>query len=312
MKLRISEKHRAKTAKIVRNFSIKFLTFVLLIGFSYVILYPFIFKLLAAFMSQEDLYNPLVEIVPMNWSLENITYIIKNTEFLEALKNTGIYALIDAALATASAAVVGYGIAKFKFRGVNVLTVIVVVVMLMPIQTLSIPLYLNFRFFNPFGLFSLFGSKGIKLVGTIWPMIIMAATSLGFRSGVFIILMRQYYIGVPNEILEAAWVDGADPYKTFLTIVVPMAKSMFIVIFALSFAWQWTDTFYSELLYGDVKLLPSLVTMMKNVKLENVNYYLDYVRSNTVELMAIAPLLFLYCFMQRKIIQGIERSGLVG
>lgn len=312
MKLRLSEKHRAKTAKIARTFSVKFLTFVLLIGFSYVILYPFIFKLLAAFMSQDDLYNPLVEIVPMNWSLENIIYIIKNTDFLESLKNTGVYALLDAALATASAAVVGYGIAKFKFKGVNVLTVIVVIVMLMPIQTLSIPLYLNFRYFNPLGLFSLFGSKGIKLVGTIWPMIIMAATSLGFRSGVFIILMRQYYIGVPNEIIEAAWVDGAGPYKTFITIVVPMAKSMFIVIFALSFAWQWTDTFYSELLYGDVKLLPSLVSMMKQVKLENVNYYLDYVRSNTVELMAIAPLLLLYCFMQRKIIQGIERSGLVG
>lgn len=312
MRLSISEKQRAKTAKIFRTFGVKFLTFVLLIGFSYVILYPFIFKLLAAFMSKDDLYNPLVDMVPMNWSMENIIHIIQKTEFLEALRNTGIYALIDAALATASAAVVGYGIAKFKFKGVNILTVIIIVVMLMPIQTLSIPLYLNFRYFNPLGLFSLFGSKGIKLVGTIWPMIIMAATSLGFRSGVFVILMRQYYIGVPNEILEAAWVDGAGPYKTFLSIVVPMAKSMFIVIFALSFAWQWTDTFYSELLYGDVKLLPSLVSMMKQVKLENVDYYLDYVRANTVELMSITPLLLLYCLLQRKIIQGIERSGLVG
>lgn len=312
MRLNISEKQRAKTAKIFRTFGVKFLTFVLLIGFSYVILYPFIFKLLAAFMSKDDLYNPLVDMVPMNWSMENILHIIQKTEFLEALRNTGIYALIDAALATASAAVVGYGIAKFKFKGVNILTVIIIVVMLMPIQTLSIPLYLNFRYFNPFGIFSLFGSKGIKLVGTIWPMIIMAATSLGFRSGVFVILMRQYYIGVPNEILEAAWVDGAGPYKTFLSIVVPMAKSMFIVIFALSFAWQWTDTFYSELLYGDVKLLPSLVSMMKQVKLENVDYYLDYVRANTVELMSITPLLLLYCLLQRKIIQGIERSGLVG
>lgn len=312
MRLSISEKQRAKTAKIFRTFGVKFLIFVLLIGFSYVILYPFIFKLLAAFMSKDDLYNPLVDMVPMNWSMENILHIIQKTEFLEALRNTGIYALIDAALATASAAVVGYGIAKFKFKGVNILTVIIIVVMLMPIQTLSIPLYLNFRYFNPFGIFSLFGSKGIKLVGTIWPMIIMAATSLGFRSGVFVILMRQYYIGVPNEILEAAWVDGAGPYKTFLSIVVPMAKSMFIVIFALSFAWQWTDTFYSELLYGDVKLLPSLVSMMKQVKLENVDYYLDYVRANTVELMSITPLLLLYCLLQRKIIQGIERSGLVG
>ncbi len=308
----ISEKKKAKAIKIIKSFGVKFLIFILLIGLSYVILYPFLFKLLAAFMSKDDLYNSLVEIVPMHWSLENFRYIIEKTEFLEALKNTGIYALADAALATASAALVGYGIAKFKFKGVNVLTVIVIVIMLMPIQTLSIPLYLNFRFFNPFGVFSLFGGKGIKLVGTAWPMIIMAATSLGFRSGVFVILMRQYYIGVPNELLEAAWVDGAGPYNTFFSIVVPMAKSMFIVIFALSFAWQWTDTFYSNLLYGDVKLLPSLVTMMKNVRLEQSEYYLDYVRANTAEIMAIAPLLLFYAVLQKKIIQGIERSGLVG
>ena len=312
MKPVLSEKNKAKVVKHARQIGVKLLIFILLVGLSYVILYPFIFKLLAAFMSKEDLYNSLVEIVPMHWSLENIKYILEKTEFLVSLKNTALYALLDAILATASAALVGYGIAKFRFKGVNVLTVIVIVVMLMPIQTLSIPLYLNFRFFNPFGIFSLFGSKGLQLVGTPWPMIVMAATSLGFRAGVFVILMRQYYIGVPNELLEAAWVDGAGPYKTFFSIVLPMAKSMLIVIFALSFAWQWTDTFYSGLLYGDVKLLPSLVSMLKQVKLEQSEYYLDYVRANTGELMAIAPLLLLYCFMQRKIIQGIERSGLVG
>ncbi|MBO4733609.1 MAG: carbohydrate ABC transporter permease, partial [Clostridia bacterium] len=263
-----SEKRKAKAVKTVKSVGGKLLVFVLLVGLSYVILYPFIFKLLAAFMSKDDLYNSLVEIVPMHWSFENIKYIMSETDFFDSLKNSGIYALLDAALATASAAVVGYGIAKFKFKGINVLTVIVIIVMLMPIQTLSIPLYLNFRFFNPLGIFSLFGSKGIKLVGSVWPMIIMAATSLGFRSGVFVILMRQYYKGVPNELLEAAWVDGAGPYKTFFSIVVPMATSMFVVIFSLSFAWQWTDTFYSNLLYGDVKLLPSLVEMMKNIKLE--------------------------------------------
>ena len=308
----LNEKSKAKITKYVKQFTVKFLIFVLLIGLSYVVLYPFLFKILAAFMSKEDLYNSLVDIVPMNWSFENFKYIFEKTDFWECLKNTGIYAIVDAVLATASAALVGYGIAKFKFKGVKLLTFVVIVIMLMPIQTLSIPLYLNFRYFDPFGLISLFGGEGINLVGTSWPMIIMSATSLGFRAGVFIILMRQYYIGVPDELLEAAYVDGAGPYRTFFSIILPMAKSMLIVIFALAFAWQWTDTFYSDLLYGDVKLLPSLVAMMKNVKLEQAEYYLDYVRANTAEILAILPLLVFYCLMQRKIIQGIERSGLVG
>lgn len=308
----ISDKAKMKILKHTKQFAVKFLIFVLLVGLSYVILYPFLFKILAAFMSKEDLYNSLVEIVPMNWSLENFIYIIQNAGYLTALKNTLIYGFLVATLATASAALVGYGIAKFKFKGVNILTLIVIIVMLMPIQTLSIPLYLNFRYFDPFGLISLFGGEGINLVGTAWPSIIMSATSLGFRAGVFIILMRQYYIGVPDELIEAACVDGAGPYRTFFSIVLPMAKSMLIVIFALSFAWQYTDTFYADLLLPDVELLPNMVQLLSQVKLESSEYYLNYVRSNTAQILAIVPLLTLYCFMQRKIIQGIERSGLVG
>ena len=309
----LNEKRKAKISKYAKQFIVKFLIFVLLIGLSYVILYPFIFKILAAFMSKEDLYNSLVDIVPANWSLENFVYIFKKTNFTISLKNTAIYALVDAVLATASASLVGYGLAKFKFKGVKLLTFIVIIVMLMPIQTLSIPLYLNFRFFDPFGMISLFGGEGINLVGTMWPMIIMSATSLGFRAGVFVILMRQYYIGVPDELMEAACVDGAGPYRTFFSIILPMAKSMLIVIFALAFAWQWTDTFYSNLLYGEVKLLPSLLSLMKNVNWSSDSeYYLNFVRYNTAEILSILPLLILSCFMQRKIIQGIERSGLVG
>lgn len=308
----LNEKRKAKLSKNLKQFTVKFLIFVLLIGLSYVVLYPFIFKILAAFMSKEDLYNSLVDIVPMNWSLENFKYVIKSAGYLEALKNTFIYAILVATLATFSAAFVGYGIAKFKFKGVNLLTFIIIIVMLMPIQTLSIPLYLNFRYFDPFSIVSLFGGEGINLLNTPLPSIIMSASSLGFRAGVFVILMRQYYIGVPEELNEAAYVDGAGPFRTFFTIILPMAKSMLIVIFALSFAWQYTDTFYSDLLLPDVNTLPSMTQLLSIVKLESSEYYLNYVRANTAQILAILPLILLYCFMQKKIIQGIERSGLVG
>lgn len=308
----LNEKQKAKISKYAKQFSVKFFIFVLLVGFSYVILYPFIFKILAAFMSEEDLYNSLVDIVPMNWSLDNFKYIFENAGYFEALKNTLIYGFLVAILATASAAFVGYGIAKFKFKGVNILTLIIVIVMLMPIQTLSIPLYLNFRYFNPLGIASLFGLKGVNLLSTPWPSVIMSATSLGFRAGIFVILMRQYYIGVPDELTEAAYVDGAGPFKTFFSIILPMAKSMLIVIFALSFAWQYTDTFYTDLLLPDVNTLPNMTQMLSTVQYESAEYYLDYVRANTAQILAILPLIILYCFLQRKIIAGIERSGLVG
>lgn len=312
MRTLLSDKTKMKVLKYSKQFIVKLLIFTLLIGLSYVVLYPFIFKILAAFMSKEDLYNSLVDIVPMNWSLENFIYIIENADFVECLRNTLIYAFMVAGLATASASLVGYGIAKFKFKGVKLLTFIVIIVMLMPIQTLSIPLYLNFRYFDPFGIISLFGGEGLNLIDTPFPSIIMAITSLGFRAGIFVVLMRQYYIGVPDELLEAACVDGAGPYRTFFQVVLPMAKSMLIVIFALAFAWQYTDTFYSDLLLPDTKLLPNMVQLLSVVKLESSEYYLNYVRSTTSQILAILPLLLVYAVLQKKIIQGIERSGLVG
>lgn len=309
---KLSNKASAKISKYSKQFVVKLLIFILLVGFAYVILYPFLFKILAAFMSKEDLYNPLVEIIPMDWSLDNFVWVIENGAFWTALKNTLFYAVLSAILATSAAALVGYGISKFKFKGVNIITFLIVVVMLMPIQTLSIPIYLNFRFFDPFGLISLFGGEGITLTGTPWPTVIMAATGFSFRAGVFIILMRQYYIGVPNELIEAAYVDGAGPFKTFFTIIIPMAKSMLVVIFSLSFAWQYTDTFYSDLLLSDVRMLPSMSAMLSQTNLENADYYLNYVRGNTAQIMSILPLIVLYCILQKQIIQGIERSGLVG
>ena len=312
MKPLLSDRQKAKVIKYSKSFVLKLLIFILLCGLSYVILYPFIFKFLAAFMSRSDISNKFVMLIPQDWTLDNFKYVLGETDYLLALKNTLIYALIDGVLATASAALVGYGLAKFKFKGVGILTGIVVVVMLMPLQTLSIPMYLNFYDWNPFGLFSLIFGKGVNVLTTPLPTIIMAATSFGFRAGIFVILMRQYYIGVPNELLEAAFVDGAGPYRTFFNIVLPNAKSMLVVIFSLSFAWQWTDTFYSDLLYGDTLMLPSLSTLMQQVSNTDSEYYLQFIRANAFAMLAILPLIIMYCFLQKRIIQGIERSGLVG
>ncbi len=308
----ISEKNRAKIVRKAGNLLSRFVIFAFLLGLAYVIIYPFIFEILAAFMSEGDLYNNLVSIVPSEWSLDNFKYVLFETEYFKALGNTLLYAVTVAVLTTASAAFVGYGIARFKFRGVKLLTVLMIVIMLVPLQTLSIPIYLNFYSFDPLKIMSLFGKTGPNLLGTIVPLIIMSATCFGFRAGIFVILMRQYYIGVPNELFEAAQVDGAGTFRTFFSIIVPMAKSMIVVILSLSFAWQWTDTFYSNLLYGDKVMLPNLLSLMRSISHTDPNYYLKYVWATAFSLLAILPLIIFYCIMQKRIIQGIERSGLVG
>lgn len=312
MKLVLSSKKKMYMKKHMSNFIAKFFVFFLLLCFAYVILYPFLFKILASFMSQEDLTSTLVDLVPMYPTIDNYEFIFEQTDFVVSAINNVLYALVCGIFTTAAASLVGYGIARFKFKGRNLLTLIVVVIMLMPLQTLSIPIYLNFRFFDPFGILTLIKGEGINTLSTIFPMFIMSATGLGFRGCFFIIFMRQYYIGIPKELVEAAEVDGAGPYRTFISIILPIARTMMVVIFSLSFAWQWTDTFFADIIHSDVKLLPNLVTLLSDVRLENANYYLDYVRGNTAEIMAILPLIILYCILQRQIIQGVETSGIVG
>ncbi len=292
--------------------AVKVLTLILMIGLSYIVLYPFLFKILASFMSANDLTNPMVNLIPAEWSLDRFSRILNGTELLEGMKNTVFYSLGVSVLTTFSAAFVGYGLARFKFKGSTVIMVLVVVTMLIPIQSIYIPMYSSFRFFDLFGLLTIGGGKGISMINTPWPMFLLAATCLGFRAGIFVILMRQYYIGIPNELVEAAYVDGSGVMKTFFQIILPMAKSMLVVVLSLSFAWQWTDTLYYTILNAGTKLLPSVVLTMNTSAYNLSNQYETYVFANTAALIAVIPLIIFYCFMQKQIIQGIERSGIVG
>lgn len=291
---------------------VKILTLVLMIGLSYIVLYPFLFKILAAFMSKDDLSNALVNLIPSQWTLERFGNILTGTELLTGMKNTLFYAFGVAILTTLATAFVGYGLARFKFKGVTVVLVLVVATMLIPIQSIYIPMYSNFRFFDLFGLLSIGGGRGISLIDTPWPMFILAATCLGFRAGIFVILMRQYYMGIPNELIEAAYVDGSGVMNTFFRIILPMARSMLVVVFSLSFAWQWTDTLYSTILNAGTKLLPSVVLTINLSAYNLTNQYETYVFANTAAIIAVLPLIVFYCFMQKQIIQGIEQSGIVG
>jgi len=289
----------------------KVVLFVLLLGFAYVILYPFLAKFSASLMPKADLYDPTVALIPRHPGLDNYKDILASGEFFPALWTTFYFALVLAVCATFCAAVVGYGLARYRFRGSRLLFVLVVCTLLVPSQTISIPLFSYFKFFDIFGLLqAMNGQPGIT--NSVWPLVLLGITGLSFRGGIFIILMRQYYKNIPTELVEAAYVDGAGHLRTFGRIILPMARSMLVVVFILAFAWQWTDTFYTNTLMGGTKLLPNVVLSLANSNISaSHDYYYNLVQANTALLLAVLPLLILYVLFQRQIIAGIERSGLV-
>lgn len=279
--------------------------YVLLIGLSFIILYPFIARISTMFMSSADLVDPTVRYIPRNPTLDNITYIFKNGAFGEAFLNTFLLSLISAVLTTAVACCVGYGLAKFHLKGGTVVAVLVLFSILVPPQSIMIPMYSYFQFFNIFG-------HIIPLTDTYWPIIGLSATGFSFRAGLFILVVWQFMRGVPDELLEAAEVDGAGTAKTFFKIIVPLSTTILVTVFLLSFCWQWTDTFYATSLYIDIPVLANEVASAGAGVAEGSTSYMSSVITNTAIMVAIAPLIVLYLFCQRYLVEGIERSGIVG
>ena len=198
--------------------------------------------------------------------------------------------------------------------------------MIVPHSTLKLSLFLKFRFFDVFGILGLLGGdvfprfsildfSYIKLVDTYWPMVLLSLGGLAFKNGLYIFMMRQFFRGIPDELEESAYIDGSGVFRTFLTIILPISIPMMITIFLFAFSWQWTDNFYTNLFFPTetVRLMPDIVGIPKSLQTNYAGQSLYYAAiNNTCGLVIIAPLIVLYLFCQRFLIQGVERSGIVG
>lgn len=288
--------------------------YLLLIEISFIIIYPLLTKLSASLMSQEDMYDRTVTFIARHPTVENFVTVFKESDFLSSLLHTFIVSLLAAVLQTAVCSLTGFGLAKLKSRWGKLVMGLVILSILIPNQVILIPLYLKFRYFDIFGIYQLItGSRGPTLMNTLWPIIILSITGYGFKNGLYIFILRQFYKGVPEELEEAAAIDGYGTFSTFFRIILPMAIPMMITVFMFAFSWQWTDTFYSGIFFSNYKVLANSIFTMSSATAGSIGAtYSASMFLHTGVLMAITPLILIYVVAQRWIIGGIERSGLVG
>lgn len=291
---------------------------ILLIGISFVILFPFFAKITGSFMAMEDFVDVTVRMIPKHWTLATYKAIIVEKNYVEAFFNTAFLSLTCAAIQTLICCVIGYGLAKFRFRGNKLVMILVVLTMIIPHRTLQLSLYNQFKYFDIWGIFNLLFHNTIDMTNTYWPMILLSVTGLAFKNGLFIFMMRQFFTGVPDELEESAYVDGSGVYRTFVQIILPLSIPMMITIFLLSFSWQWTDNFYTtnQLFFTSSKtvLMPNITKGIPR-SLQTTfpgKALFESAVTNTATLLVMAPLVVMYLFCQRYLIQGIERSGIVG
>ncbi len=318
---------KLKTANTWIKVVINIFRFILMLGVSYVILYPFFSRIAGSFMSKEDVVDSTVALIPKNFTLDIYKYIIVENHYFEALWNTLLISLMCAIVQTLISCLIGYGLAKFKFKGNKIVMAIVVITMVIPHNTLSIAMRQHFSGFDLFAVKAwglpgpielLFGSP-IELTHTAIPLLLLSLSGLAFKNGLYIYLMRQFFKGVPDELEESAYVDGSGVFRTFFQIILPLSVPMMITVFLFSFSWQWTDEFYTTMIWGtgsEFYLMPDIyanppTSLYKFKDYAGWSLY-KIVIQNTAGMLIIAPLIILYLFCQKYLVQGIERSGLVG
>ncbi len=293
--------------KFAANVAGNIFAYVLVMGIAFVIVYPLLRRVGNAFKPVEEFFDSSVVYFPRNPTFE----VVKNAFIQVKFKTVGLpsflMSLYVGLAQTAVATVVSYGFARFKFRGNKILFFCVLMTLIVPPQTILIPLFLRFRFFDVFGIFKLITGESLNLIDTYYCQILLAALGMGWKNGLYIYMMRQYFRGVPKELEEAAYIDGARTFKAFFKIMVPSAVPMMFTVFLFSFSWQWTDTFYTGTFLTRKALLATSVSAIWHS-----NETMQYNMQQTAILLILLPLIFLFILTQKFFVEGVERSGLTG
>ena len=298
--------------RLLRDGALRFGFYFLLCTLSFVFLYPFIKMITQSLMTDDDLINITVKWLPsgLTWSNYNIAY--RKLQFGRYVWNRARVAIVCTLGHVFSCALTGYAFARYKFRFKGALFTLVILTMLVPVQTIIIPQYMQFANWG-------WIDSELHL-----PLIVPAFLGFGLNGGFFIFLFRQLLQSMSYEMEESARVDGCGPIRTYLHIMLPMSQSSLLVCTVLSMVWHWNDYFEPGVYITSVWLkmlpnrLPSLYaelskeqhTMIQTNDIEGIMFNEAMLMAATF--LCIVPILILYLFLQRRFMEGVERSGLTG
>lgn len=267
--------------------------FVLLFGLCFIILQPFANKLLAAFMSPEDLLDVTVKNIPKEWSLYHWQIALKGLRIAESGLKTLLLATLAGVLQTFTSAMVGYGLARFRFRGRQLAMVLVIVIMLVPTQVTSISEFMYFR--------------NLNMLNTPWMTVMLSLGTIGFKQGLYVYFFRAFFLGLPQDLENAAFIDGASVPRTFLEVILPNAKTVMSTVFLLSFSWQWTDVSFSKSFLDVYRPLP---LMIQTINADSDLLVSTVVARNAAAILIICPLILLFLLCQKNLVRSFTQSGL--
>ena len=294
------DRHTAK--KIGYNVAISLFRYLFLLLVGYVILYPLIFMVSNAIKSDADFLNVARIWIPKYWNLDKFKEVWEITNFNTALIQTLSVQIVSAFIEVVMCSFAGYGLARYNFKLKKIESILLILLLLVPVQMYSLSLSVTYRelgiFDTPFVSYlpSLFG--------------------VGVRGGMIIFVYRQFYEGLPKELEEAAFVDGAGPLKTYFKIALPSSGVVILTVSVLSFIWHWNENYIADLcMMSDNRPLASVMASLP-YHLKMLGTFPE--RPDYAAYVSVACILFivipmvLYMIFQRKFVRSIDRVGITG
>ncbi|MET4780558.1 carbohydrate ABC transporter permease [Glaciihabitans sp. UYNi722] len=270
-----------------RNFTALKITVAIII--SLVMFFPLYWMIVTAFSTRADMYAPGLHLFPRTFTFENFTAPFIKFPVGQWFSNSLVIAVLTTAITVVCNLLAGYAFAKLRFRGRNPLFLILLSTMMIPAQAIIVP---QFKL-----------SIALGLYGNIWSVILPESAVI---FGVF--LARQFFIAIPDELVEAARVDGAGHFRTFLSVVLPLCKPLIAVLVLLTFMGEWNAFGWPLVaLSGDQNLFTLPIGLVSNLQGQ---YTSNYGAIMAMNLLMILPVVILFIAFQKYFVEGLSRSGI--
>lgn len=277
--------------------------YTLLISIGFVYVYPILYMVSSSLKSTSDLVNPTVSWIPTKLYLDNFRRAITVLDYIPSLLKGLLVTFLPALLQMIITAIIGYGFAMYNFRFKKFFFIMMIMTFVIPIQVYMIPRYVLFFEYN--------------LLESPLAIILPALFGQGLNSAIFILIFYQFFRMIPKSIHEAAIIDGAGPYKTFLVIHVPLAVPAFITVFLFGLVWYFNETYIASLFLGVE--YPNIQFRLASFVSEFETQYASeqLIRINegirlAATLLTILPMLIVYFTIQRWFVEGVEKTGVTG
>lgn len=289
--------------KIFKQNLKKSITFIVLLVFGFSFIFPLFQAFFLSFFSSSDISNPYIMYIPSNPTLQNYKDLFTNYDFISKLLFTIAYAGGSALLQTLSCAIVGYGLARFEFRGKKVIMGLIVAFFLVPQTVVMIQNYV------------LIGSMHIN--DTLLAFYIPGILGQGINSSIFILIFYNFFSRIPKDLYESAQLEGAKPWVIFSKIVLPLVQGAIIITFVLSFVWYWNDGTIAPQYYRNIPTISQSINVQtssvigqSSEQFQQFPIY-DGIKAAAITSM-VAPLILFYLLIQRKFKESTVGSGLTG